>query len=65
MESLETEKKSLGINKESLNEFEKKLQISLEQEAKYKNNNENLVDPTPTPIKQKKRTQNMMKLNPN
>ena len=47
-------KKSLGINQESLNEFEKKLQMALEQEEKDKNNNENLVDPTPAPIKQKK-----------
>ena len=53
-ENPETNKKSLGINQESLNEFEKKLQLALEQEAKDKNNNENLVDPTPAPIKQKK-----------
>ena len=53
-ENSETNKKSLGINQESLNEFEKKLQLALEQEAKDKNNNENLVDPTPAPIKQKK-----------
>ena len=48
------EVKSLGINQESLNEFEKKLQLALEQEAKDKNNNENLVDTNPAPIKQKK-----------
>ena len=53
-ENPETNKKSLGINQESLNEFEKKLQLALEQEAKDKNSNENLVDPTPAPIKQKK-----------
>ena len=53
-ENPETNKKSLGINQESLNEFEKKLQLALEQDAKDKNNNENLVDPTPAPIKQKK-----------
>ena len=28
--------------------------MALEQEEKDKNNNENLVDPTPAPIKQKK-----------
>ena len=48
------EKKSKGINEESINEFEKKLQLALEQEAKNKNNNENLVDSTPMPVKQKK-----------
>ena len=48
------EEKSKGINQESLNEFEKKLQLALEQEAKDKNNNENLVESTPMPIKQKK-----------
>ena len=49
------EGKSLGINQESLNEFEKKLQLALEQEEKDKNNMESLVENTgPTPIKQKK-----------
>ena len=36
VESIETDKKSIGINQESLNEFEKKLQIALEHEAKDK-----------------------------
>ena len=49
------EGKSLGINQESLNEFEKKLQLALEQEEKDKNNMESLVDNSnPAPVKQKK-----------
>ena len=48
------EGKSLGVNQESLNEFEKKLLLALEQEAKDKNNNENLVDTPSAPVKQKK-----------
>ena len=40
-------------NKQSLNEFERKLQLALEQEEKDKNNNDNLTDIS-APIKQKK-----------
>ena len=54
-------KKSIKIvaaNQQSLNEFEKKLQLALEQEEKEgllnKNNNENLTDSNPPPVKQKK-----------
>ena len=49
-----TGNKLKGINQESLNEFEKKLQLALEQEANNKNNTENLVESSQTPIKQKK-----------
>ena len=57
----ETHKKSIKIvaaNQQSLNEFERKLQLALEQEEKEgllnKNSNENLTDANPTPVKQKK-----------
>ena len=49
-----TNDKSTGVNQESLNEFEKKLQLALEQEEKDKNNFENLVENIPAPVKQKK-----------
>ena len=55
-----TLKKSIKIvagNQQSLNEFEKKLQLALEQEEKegiLNKNNENLTDNNPQPIKQKK-----------
>ena len=49
--------KIMAANKQSLNEFEKKLQLALELEEKEgllnKNNNENLIENNP-PIKQKK-----------
>ena len=49
--------KIVAANQQSLNEFEKKLQLALEQEDKeglLKNNNENLMDSNPPPVKQKK-----------
>ena len=48
----------VALNQQSLNEFEKKLQLALEQEEKggllNKNSNENLLDSNPPPVKQKK-----------
>ena len=53
----EPKKSIVAVNQQSLNEFEKKLQLALEQEGKeglLKNNNENLTDSNPPPVKQKK-----------
>ena len=54
---VETSQKPNNINQESLNEFERKLQLALEQEEKgglLNKNNENLTDNNPGPVKQKK-----------